>query len=230
MIGIIGAMQEEVDSLIDELQDMTWQIFGNREFYKGTLKGVPVVVVHSRIGKVAAAITTTILINEFYVDCVLFTGVAGSADPKVNIGDVVVGTHLYQHDMDASPLYERHQIPMLNTDRFFTDSKLTDKLAFAAEKYGVGKVWRGAIASGDKFFASKEELSIVKERLPDIMCVEMEGAAVAQVCFEHQVSFGIFRTISDTADHTAPLDFPKFIEDVARKYAIGILSIAAPLV
>lgn len=230
MIGIIGAMREEVDSVIAELRDPVIRIYGKREFHTGTLRGVPAVVVHSRIGKVAAASTATTLLSIFEPDQVVFTGVAGSADPRVKVGDVVVGTHLYQHDMDASPLYPRHHIPMLDTDRFQTCPVLSRKLVDAAVGYGVGRVWQGAIASGDKFFSAKVDLELVKQRLPDIMCVEMEGAAVAQVCFEHQVPFAIFRTISDSADETAPVDFPKFIEDVARWYAVGIIKIFVPFV
>lgn len=230
MIGILGAMREEVDAVISALQFRTTKTRGNREFHTGTLVGVPVVVVYSRIGKVAAASTTTTLLSEFDVHQVVFTGVAGSAGEKVKIGDVVVGTHLYHHDMDASPLYPRHQIPLLNTDRFHTDPELCRKLAAAASQHrGWNRVFQGAIASGDKFFASKAELEVVKQRLPDILCVEMEGAAAAQVCFEHQVPFAIFRTISDGADGAAPLDFPKFLE-VASVYAVEILKKYVPFV
>jgi adenosylhomocysteine nucleosidase len=224
MIGIMGAMIEEVDSIIAELKDLEVISIGQRIYHLGKLNDIPVIVVHSRIGKVAASSTATVLITKFNVNTIIFTGVAGSADPYVEIGDVVIGTYLYQHDMDASPLFPKYEIP-LSSHRFETNTIIRKAIVEAVRQFlPKERIWEGSIASGDKFFHSKQEVEVVKEDLPDILCVEMEGAAVAQVCYEYQIPFAIFRTISDKADEIASFDFTQFVDTVARKYAVNTIN------
>jgi len=242
-IGIMSAMREEIQSLMVELGAVDQAIHsGMRTYHQGRLWGKPVVLVFSRWGKVAAASTVTHLIARFGVDEVIFSGVAGAADPALNVGDVIIADKLYQHDMDARPLFPRHEIPLLGLTAFETEPQRRQAAVAAAHQfltYGLPtllsptqlaefhiarpKVVEGDVASGDKFFANKEDLAELKKRLPLVACVEMEGAAVAQVCHECGVPFLVIRTVSDSANDAAPIDFPKFVERVASVYSRGIL-------
>jgi adenosylhomocysteine nucleosidase len=243
VLGVMGAMAEEIDALVGELGPPASRVSaGGRDYHLGTLWGVPAVLAFSRWGKVAAATTATTLIARFGIGELVFTGVAGAADPRLAIGDVVVATALYQHDMDARPLFPRHEIPLLGVGRFETSEPLRAALvraagAFLAEDYAravpaavrdefrlaAPKVVAADVATGDKFVAERAEVLALKERLPAVGCVEMEGAAVAQVCHEHGVPFAVVRTISDGADEAAAVNFPRFVAGVARAYSHGIL-------
>lgn len=216
MTGIIAALEEEVEALLSEM-DLRHQLklTAKHTCHRGKLWGESVVLMISGVGKVAAAMTASAMINLYDVNRIIFTGVAGSADSGVKVGDVVVGTKLYQHDMDPRPLMPRYGTVF--------HPEIVEDLSRAARAYlGDERVIEGAIASGDKFFSCKKELGELKLRLPDISCVEMEGAAVAQVCHEYGVPFGIMRTISDGADDDAPTDFPKFLKEVASRYSLEI--------
>lgn len=239
MVGIISAMQEEVQTLLQELQNVTVTTKGMRKYYTGTLFNKNVVIVFSRWGKVAAAATTTQLINDYKLTELIFTGVAGALDPELNIGDVVVGKHLYQHDMDASPLYKKLEIPLLHKTYFETAN--AEKLLLATTHFIENyksyinfkhqqlfsitnpKVIVGNIASGDEFISSKEKIKTLTQLIPTVSCVEMEGAAVAQVCYEYNLPFSIVRIISDKANDNAEIDFPTFASTIASNYALGIL-------
>ncbi len=242
-IGIMSAMDEENAKLVAELGDSRDVVEkGMRAYHSGSLWGVPSVVVFSRWGKVAAATTATYLIAEFGVDEIIFTGVAGGADPSLRVGDVVVATDLCQHDMDATPLFPRHEIPLIGKSTFESDStrrlqaidaakrflqnELTSQIdATVLNEFGIvdPKVMGGEVTSGDSFIAAAAELQELKSRLPRAACVEMEGAAVAQVCYEYGIPCTVIGTISDAADEDAAIDFPKFISAVASRYSHGIL-------
>src|SRR5262245_54303490 len=242
-IGILAAMQEEIDTLLKALPAGSKVIDdGRRTYHLGDLWGTPVVVVFSRWGKVAAATTATHLIADFSVAEILFTGVAGAAQPGLNVGDVVVGARLWQHDMDACPLFPQHEIPLLGRTSFATDEKRRDQLLQAAAVFlrddlptAASKATRavfhiqspkaveGDIASGDKFFADRADLADLVLRLPTIAAVDMESGAVAQVCHEYNVPFTVVRTISDAADESAAHDFPRFLTQIASTYSHGIL-------
>src|SRR5262245_431400 len=242
-IGIMSAMREEIQSLVAELGAADQAIHsGMRTYHRGRLWGQPVVLVFSRWGKVAAAATAAHLIARFGVEEVIFSGVAGAADPAVHVGDVVIADKLYQHDMDARPFFPRHEIPLLGVTAFETEPQRRQAAVAAAHQFlteglpallssiqlaqfhiARPKVVEGDVASGDKFFANKEELAELKRRLPWVACVEMEGAAVARVCHECGVPFQVIRTVSDSANDAAPIDFPKFVERVASVYSRGIL-------
>lgn len=242
-IGIMAAMQEEIDALLKELPaDAEVLDDGRRTYHSGCVWGTPVVAVFSRWGKVAAATTATHLISDFDVDEILFTGVAGAAQSGLKVGDIVVGARLWQHDMDARPLFPRHEIPLLGRTSFASDEKRRDQLLQAAAAFlrddlptAVSEATRAAfhiqspkavegdIASGDKFFADRADLADLLLRLPTIAAIDMESAAVAQVCHEYRVPFTVVRTISDAADESAAHDFPRFLAQVASAYSHGVL-------
>jgi adenosylhomocysteine nucleosidase len=226
MLGILAAMPEEIEALIGALDSTRVEKAGLRNYHFGRLLGVECVLVYSRIGKVAAASTATQLIDRFKVSEVLFTGLAGGVGAQVKRGDIVIGSELIQHDLDASPIFPRHEVPLLGVTRFNADPHRTNALKKAATDFastcGV-TVHTGLIASGDQFFSSQESVARLRSSLPDTLCVEMEGASVAQICHEHGVPFSIVRTISDSANEEAASDFPEFLKKVAGPYALGII-------
>lgn len=242
-IGILGAMLEEVSSIKEMMIINKESTIGNRNYFEGTINDTEVVLVFSRWGKVASASTTTTLINKFAVDFVLFTGVAGAVDDCLNIGDIVIGNGLYQHDMDARPFFDKFQIPL--TTKIIFEPKAVDieKLESAANlfvdkietvfnedllaRFSIFKpsVHVGLIASGDQFISAPnihENLSLIHKN-NKTLAVEMEGSSVAQVCEEHSVPYVIIRVISDKADHSAAIDFQAFISEIASKYSSGIV-------
>jgi adenosylhomocysteine nucleosidase len=227
-LAVMGAMPEEVAHLLPELHDARVVRHGNRDFHRGTLWGHDAVVVFSHWGKVASTMTATSLVTEFGATRLVFTGVAGGIDPSLRVGDVVVATRLVQHDLDARPLFARFEIPLLGRTFLEPDAALARDLAAAARAYlaarGSGaSVTEGLVASGDQFFSSDARRGELRDALPDALCVEMEGAAVAQVCAEFGVPFAIVRTISDAAGDSAAVDFSRFLTEVASEYSHGIL-------
>lgn len=239
MIGIISAMQEEIQALLHQLQNVSTTIKGMRTYYTGTLYNQKVILVFSRWGKVASAATTTQLINDFDVNEIIFTGVAGGIIKTLNIGDVVIGKNLFQHDLNASPFYEKLEIPILKKKYLKTSN--SDKLLAATNQFLQNysnyitnadaqlfsitkpKVIFGDIASGDQFISSIKKIKKLNKLIPTATCVEMEGAAVAQVCYEYNIPFSIIRIISDKANDNANIDFSKFSDTIASNYALGIL-------
>jgi len=247
-VGIVGAMTQEVALLQRDLKDIRRQRRGMREYMQGELYGKEAVLVFSRCGKVAAASTVTTLIEAFNADFIVFTGVAGAADPLLEIGDVVIGTAFVQHDLDARPLFRRFEVPLLDKILFATAADIValaresargyldeemdrDIPAISLSAFGIRsppRLHEGLIASGDQFIADPAKLTelrnaLVAAGLPAPLCVEMEGAAVAQVCDEHEVPLAIMRTISDKADHSAGVDFTSFIDEVASHFTRGIV-------
>jgi adenosylhomocysteine nucleosidase len=240
-IGIIGAMHEEVSSIKKNMTSLSSKKIAKREYSSGKLHGIDTVLVFSRWGKVAAASTVTTLINEFKIDFLLFTGVAGAIHPELNIGDVIVADTLIQHDMDASPLFPKFHIPLTDFSYFPVNKEIVTQIKSSVDKFLIDicdeigksslnefnintpKCLIGTIASGDQFIADVERAKILGNEIKNLMCVEMEGAAVAQVCHEHEIPYSVIRVISDKADHTASIDFPKFIEKIACEYSSTIV-------
>jgi adenosylhomocysteine nucleosidase len=222
--AVVSAMHEELSAVLALLPDEQKQRAGGRDFWVGHLHGQEVVAVLSRIGKVAAATTATVLIERFQVDRILFTGVAGGLSPDVRRGDVVVADSFLQHDLDASPIFPRYEVPLYGTDRFRTDPALT-ALVLAAVKAALHgtHVHRGLVVSGDRFVSSAGESQALQRALPDALAVEMEGAAVAQVCHDYGVPFAAVRTVSDRADDAAHGDFLSFIDRVASRHSAAIV-------
>ena len=241
-IAILSAMAEENASLVTQMSEVQSIEIGRRHYHQGKLWGKEVVIVFSHWGKVAAASTATVLIDRFKVSEIIFTGVAGGIDRTLNVGDIVIGSDLYQHDMDVRPIIGRHEIPLLGVTALpssvrqgkqllaaanrFVDSQLADTLgANTVNEFSLHspKVINAPIASGDQFISSEECANDIRNRLPEVVCVEMEGASVAQVCTEFSIPFSVVRTISDAANEQAGIDFPKFIRSVAQVYSLNII-------
>ena len=211
MIGIIGAMEEEVSLLKEEMKVEEIIEKAAMVFYKGTLSGKDVVIVKSGIGKVNAAVCTQILVDTFGVDTLINTGVAGSLDADINIGDMVISTDAVQHDVDASIFGDPvGQVPRMDTFEFPADERLVNLAKESNEEVNPDiQTFTGRIVSGDQFISSKE----VKDKLVSLFhakCTEMEGAAIAHVAYLNQVSCVIIRAISDKADNSVTMDYPTF--------------------
>jgi adenosylhomocysteine nucleosidase len=213
-IAVVSAMREELHALHDDLAGARIERVAGRDFHLGTLHGRPALLVLAGIGKVAAATTTALLLDRFEVEAVLFTGVAGGLGEGVAVGDVVIGDTLLQHDMDASPIFPRWEVPLTGRARFAADPSWSDRFAQAAQASGHA-VHRGLIVSGDRFVSTSSESAALRALLPDALAVEMEGAAVAQVCHDFARAFAVMRTVSDRADDDAHVDFPRFVNEVA---------------
>ncbi|MET3130229.1 adenosylhomocysteine nucleosidase [Oxalobacteraceae bacterium GrIS 1.11] len=241
-LGIISALKEEQEGLIEAMQGAHKLSHGMRDYTGGSLWGIDAVCVLSRIGKAAAAMTAAILVDKFEVTHIVFTGVAGSADFGVKVGDIVVSEALLHHDMDARPLFPRFEVPLTGLSRFASDVELSEMLAVSAQnflehdfncvisaqergEFGMhqARLHRGLIGSGDQFINSRVHLAELKDALPDLLAVEMEGAAVAQVCFELGIPFTVMRTISDNANEQAAVDFMRFVRQVASRYAFHVV-------
>lgn len=230
--AILSALAEEQQGLIEHLYQPRRVQRAGRIFWQGELHGQSVVLALSRIGKVAAATTATTLIEAFGAQRLVFTGVAGGIGPGVQVGDVVVADGFVQHDMDASPLFPRYQIPLYGRERFASDGALAEAL-LVATRAGLSRlalpatVHHGLIASGDRFVSAAQEARQLHAALSAAghppLAVEMEGAAVAQVCHDYGIPYAAVRTISDRADDTAHVDFPKFVNEVASRYALAII-------
>jgi adenosylhomocysteine nucleosidase len=224
-LAIMTAMPEEASMLLARLAPGAARIeHGRREFHIGTLHGSPVALVVARCGKVSAAATTTELIVRFGVDAVVCTGVAGGLGEGVAIGDIVVADRLVQHDLDPRPLWPRHVVPLLERSEFHADPGWTDRLEVAARRFEAGgRVHRGLIASGDQFIHGEHAGHALRDLLPGVLCVEMEGAAVAQVCCEYAIPCAVVRVISDRADSDAPADFGVSLGSFAAGHTAGII-------
>jgi adenosylhomocysteine nucleosidase len=204
-----------------------------REFLHGRLDGHDVVLVRCGIGKVAAATTAAVLLDAFDAAALLFTGVAGGIGAGVRVGDIVVARTLLQHDMDASPLFPRFEVPLTGRARFDADLAWTARLARAGRAVAgtrtharAAAVHEGLVASGDRFVSTRAESDALRAALPDALAVEMEGAAVAQVCHDFGRPFAVVRTISDRADDAAHGDFLRFAAEVAAPYSRDLVRTA----
>ncbi|GLU32643.1 5'-methylthioadenosine/adenosylhomocysteine nucleosidase [Trinickia caryophylli] len=239
-LGVLAALPQELGDLLDAMRaegGVRTVTLGRRDYHTGTVYGTPCVVTLARVGKVAAAASASTLIHAFGIEEIVFTGVAGGVGRDVRVGDIVVADALMQHDLDASPFFPRYEVPLLERARFPADPVLSERLAAACECFvadegarlaerfslrGV-RVHRGLIASGDRFVSSTAEVAALSGAVPDALAVEMEGAAIAQVCYEHDVACAVVRTISDAADDHAMDSFSSFLTDIASTYSSGIL-------
>ena len=223
--AIVSAMHEELAAVLALMPDEHKQVAAGREFWAGHLHGQDVVAVLSRIGKVAAATTAAVLVERFNVDRIVFTGVAGGLAPGVEVGHAVVADSFLQHDMDASPIFPKYEVPLYGASRFDADAALSDQLAGAVARALPGTtLHRGLVVSGDRFVSTAIENEALRAALPDALAVEMEGAAIAQVCRDYGVPFAAVRTISDRADCEAHGDFLSFVRDVASRHSAAIVA------
>ncbi|MEI7027844.1 5'-methylthioadenosine/adenosylhomocysteine nucleosidase [Paenibacillus sp. y28] len=209
-IGLIGAMQEEIELMQQVLEQQESVQKAGISFIKGQYAGKNVILCRCGVGKVNAAVCTQLLVDHFQVDVVLFTGVAGALDPSLDIGDIVISTDCIQHDMDASVLgFPRGTIPFAEVSVFEAEPELVKLAADCSRKVFEGRTLEGRILSGDQFIASRETVKQLYEELGGA-CTEMEGAAVAQVCVMNKVPFVIIRSMSDKADGSAHVNFAEF--------------------
>lgn len=230
--AILSALPEEQAGLVHALAHPQRITHAGRAFWRGELQGRSVVLALSGIGKVAAATTATALVEHFGVARIVFTGVAGGLGEGVAVGDVVVAHDFLQHDMDASPLFPRWEVPGYGRTRWPCHAALTAQLARAVDVClermpGGPRRHAGLIASGDVFVGAADAALSLRRSLSaaghDVLAVEMEGAAVAQVCADYGLPFAAMRTISDRADDTAHVDFTRFVTEVASRYAHEII-------
>ncbi|AJC12159.1 S-adenosylhomocysteine nucleosidase [Berryella intestinalis] len=219
--GIIAAMEVEAEQLKNSMSSLSVSHHMSTEFCAGALGGTEVVVVRSGIGKVNAALCAQVLISVFQVTHVVNTGIAGSLDASIDIGDLVVSTDAVQHDMDATNFgYERGVVPQMPIDSFFrADEHLRACAVAAADAVAPGvRVFQGRILSGDRFIADEGDKNDIAGTFGGLCC-EMEGAAIAQACALSRVPFVIVRAVSDKADGSARVDYPAFEKEAAYRCA-----------
>lgn len=223
MLGIIGAMDEEVSKLKEKMTDVEIKKKASMDFYRGKLMGKDVVVVRSGIGKVNAGICTQILVDEYLVDGVINTGIAGSLNADIDIGDMVLATDTVQHDVDATGFgYDLGVIPRMETSTFIADEKLRDLAKECCERVNPDiKVFCGRVVSGDQFVSDKAKKQYILENFKGY-CTEMEGAAIAQAAYLNNIPFLIIRAISDKADDSATEDYPTF-EAKAIEHSVKLM-------
>ena len=225
-LGIVGAMREEIETLVEKLTDVKQTQYAWSTYYEGKLEDLDVVVVQCGVGKVNAAMCVQTLCNCYRVTHVVNTGVAGSLSAELDIGDLLVSRDAMYHDFDCNYVgYPTGQVPGMDVIAFPADEKLMECAFAAAEKVNPGHTKTGRVASGDQFVASKE----LKEKIISItgaLCTEMEGAAIAQTAYRNGVPFVILRAISDKADDSAEMDYPTFEKIAAHRCAAVTMELA----
>ena len=222
-IGIIGAMEEEVAILKEKMEDVRIIKKASMDFYEGTLAGRKAVVVRSGIGKVNAGICAQILADVFSVEAIINTGIAGSLNKDINIGDIVLSTDVVQHDMDATGFgYRKGQIPQMPVFYFAADEKLRQLAAEVCREVNPDiQVFEGRIASGDQFVCDQGvKDGIVSEFAA--YATEMEGAAIGQAAYLNEIPFLVIRAISDKADDSAHMDYGEF-EAKAVEHSVNLM-------
>lgn len=217
MIGIIGAMDEEIQLYKEEMGNIRETHKAGITYFSGELKGKNIVLCKSGVGKVNASVCTQILIDQFQVEQVIFTGVAGALNPSLDIGDIVVSVDCLYHDMDVTALgFKVGEIPFSSKSIFKADDQLVKISVEASKDVVEGKTIPGRILSGDQFVADREKVKALHEQLHGD-CTEMEGAAVAHVCDMNGIPFVIVRSMSDKADGSAHINFPEFTVLASRR-------------
>lgn len=219
MIGIIGAMRIEVETIKSLMENKQTLTVSGVEYVSGTLHGKEIVVAVCGIGKVAAAMCAQTMILKYSPEAIINTGVGGSLSEKLNICDVAIAESLVQHDMDTSPLGDPvGLISGINIINIPCDAAVVDKLEKCVEALGNIKAVRGVIASGDQFIADSAKKDYIKSNFDAIVC-EMEGASIAQVCYTNGVPFGVVRAVSDCADGSSHMDYGEFLPVAAANAA-----------
>ena len=229
-VGIIGAMEQEVARLKEVMENVSITTRAGMDFYEGILEGKKVVVVQSGIGKVNAGMCTQILVDLFQVEAVINTGIAGSLNNDINIGDIVLSTDVLHHDMDAPGFgYPKGQIPGMKVFSFVANAALRETAVRVCQKVNPDiQVFEGRIVSGDQFVARAEvKNEIIKEFAG--YCTEMEGAGIAHAAYLNKVSYVIIRAISDKADNSATMDYPEF-EKQAIAHSVALVKELLPMI
>lgn len=217
MIGIIGAMSIEVEGIRALMTNKKETEVSGIRFVSGRLGKNDVVTAVCGIGKVFAAICAEAMILKFDPDVIINTGVGGSLDPKLKIGDVAIADRVVQHDMDTSPIGDpKGLLSGINKIYLDTDKKVSELLFECVRAEGVNAVF-GTIASGDQFIASKERKKEITDSFGAVIC-EMEGASIGHVCYVNGKRFAVLRAVSDSADDSAQMDYPEFAKMAAENY------------
>ena len=228
-LGIIGAMEEEVETLLGLMEEKTETLRAGSRFIDGVLEGLPVTIVECGVGKVNAALCAQILCDCFGVTQLVNTGIAGSLCAELDIGDLVVSQDTMYHDVDAVAFgYPMGKVPGMDVTAFPADETLVGYAFGAAEAVNPGHTRIGRVASGDQFVASRE----AKERIVELtkaLCTEMEGAAIAQTAYRNGIPFVILRAISDKADDSTTMDYPTFEKLAAHRCAAVTQALARAL-
>ncbi|MEW9107863.1 5'-methylthioadenosine/S-adenosylhomocysteine nucleosidase [Cytobacillus gottheilii] len=228
-IAIIGAMEEEVTILRDKITNQTVETIAGCEYTTGEMDGADVILLRSGIGKVNAAMSTTVLLDRFKPDYVINTGSAGGLNPELNVGDVVISSEVRHHDVDVTAFgYEYGQVPQLPA-AFTANEKLVKIAEECAKESGDIQVVRGLIATGDSFMSDPVRVEAVREKFEDLQAVEMEAAAIAQVCHQFNIPFVVIRSLSDIAGKESDISFDKFLETAALHSANLVMSITSSI-
>ena len=214
-IAIIGAMEEEVTLLRDKIENKTVEVIAGCEFTTGLMDGVDVILLRSGIGKVNAAMSTSILLEKYSPDYVINTGSAGGYDPKLNVGDLVISSEVRHHDVDLTVFgYEYGQVPQLPA-AFQADKELIRVAEEGAKEISDIQTVLGLIATGDAFMNDPVRVDYIRDKFTDLKAVEMEGAAIAQVAYQFGIPFVIIRSLSDIAGKESNISFDQFLEKAA---------------
>lgn len=228
-IAIIGAMEEEVNLLRNELSERKDTVIAGYHFYEGLLNSVPVVILKSGIGKVNAAVGTTLLLDRFKPDAVINTGSAGGFKAGLKVGDVVVSTEVRHHDVDVTAFgYEYGQVPGMPA-AYTADQHLIETAEQVIHRLTDVQVVHGLIATGDSFIHDSERAADIRKHFPEVAAVEMEAAPIAQVCHQFGVPFVVTRSISDSADEEASLSFDEFLAIASINSAKMVMEIVKTL-
>ncbi|WP_066194271.1 MULTISPECIES: 5'-methylthioadenosine/S-adenosylhomocysteine nucleosidase [Gracilibacillus] len=225
MIGIIGAMDEEVALLKDRMEVKETVQAANSEFFVGMLGGKEVVVLKSGIGKVNAAIATTILFERFGPSIVINTGSAGGFHEGLEVGDIVISTDVVHHDVDVTAFdYQYGQVPGLPA-MFKADPVLIEKAMLAVKQLENVQAMKGLISTGDAFMQEADRVNAVRQAFPDLIAAEMEAAAIAQVCYQYSRPFVVIRALSDIAGKDSSVSFDEFLQKAAENAANLIIHV-----
>ena len=227
-IGIIGAMEEEILLLKSKMSNKKEWTEAKADFIEGQIGEVEVVLVRCGMGKVNAALTTTLLLAKHDIDLIVNTGSAGGIGAGLHVGDVVIASEIAYHDVDATVFgYSIGQVPQMPA-RYIANQGTIEKTITAAKKTGLTPV-KGLIVTSDSFIASQAQTDVILSNFPDALASEMEGAAIAQVCYQFDVPFVIIRAMSDVADEEAGVSFDEFIIEAGKKSAEMVLELIASL-
>lgn len=228
-LGIIGAMTIEVELLKEHMENMRVSTHAGMEFCEGSLDGTEAVVVQCGVGKVNAAMCAQILCSCYGVTNLVNTGIAGSLNAALDIGDLVVSSDAMYHDFDCVHFgYEMGKVPGMDVVAFPADKAMMEHAYAAAEAVNPGHTKTGRVASGDLFVAEKEAKEAIIAKT-GALCTEMEGAAIAQTAYRNRIPFVILRAISDKADDSAQMDYPTFEAIAARRCAEITMHMASSL-
>lgn len=228
-IGIIGAMEQEVAILREQLNDCVTTTIGGCEFYQGSLAGHDVILTRSGIGKVAASIATVLLLDRFAPDAVINTGSAGGFDPTLRVGDVVISHEVRHHDVNVTAFgYEPGQLPQ-QPAAFESDKALIAVAEKVMPQFPDLQSRIGLICTGDQFMCEPAHIAKVRETFPTMMAAEMEAAAIAQVCHQFKIPFVVIRSLSDIAGTESPTTFEEYLVVAAKNSSAMILAMLKAL-